>query len=129
TLRGFPTWILGINPNEVEDRVGRQEDAERIRSMIIAYQVEAVDVLYTYFAQKAQPSPALDTEQQVIEAASPAIATRPVSSAVFVAPMDEPGQEATHSERATYHEMMSQWHRHQADLHSQAWRRETEQTL
>jgi hypothetical protein len=44
TLRGFPVWILGINPNEIKD--------ERRREMIIAYQVEAVDVLYNHFSKR-----------------------------------------------------------------------------
>src|SRR6266702_1789101 len=50
TLRGFPTWILGIHPNEVKEDAAHPEEAERIRQMIIAYQVEAVDVLYSHFA-------------------------------------------------------------------------------
>jgi hypothetical protein len=54
TLRGFPTWILGINPNEVKEDPEHPQKAERIRQMIVAYQVEAVDVLYHYFAQKTQ---------------------------------------------------------------------------
>jgi len=50
TLRGFPTWILGIHPSELKD--DNPEEAARVRQMIIAYQVEAVDVLYNHFAQK-----------------------------------------------------------------------------
>ncbi len=33
TLRGFPAWVLGIIPNEVKN--------ERLRSLVIAYQIEA----------------------------------------------------------------------------------------
>ena len=40
--------------------------------------------------------------------------------------MEEPRPEATHRERATYHELMSVWHRHQADQHAQAWRDEVD---
>src|SRR5258708_5049252 len=54
TLRGFPTWILGIHPGDVKDDPAQPGRAERIRQMIIAYQVEAVDVLYNHFALKAQ---------------------------------------------------------------------------
>ena len=56
TLRGFPTWILGINPNEVKEDPKHPDQAEHIRQMIIAYQVEAVDVLYRHFANKLRPT-------------------------------------------------------------------------
>jgi hypothetical protein len=46
--------IPGINPSEVENN--NPEEAERIRQMIIAYQVEAVDALYNHFAQKGHVS-------------------------------------------------------------------------
>jgi P22_AR N-terminal domain len=48
TLRGFTPWVLGLNPNEVQDEEKPQE-AERIRALIIAYQTEAKDVLYEHF--------------------------------------------------------------------------------
>ncbi len=44
TLRGFPVWILGINPKEVKD--------ERLKEMIVTYQVEAIDVLYNHFSKR-----------------------------------------------------------------------------
>lgn len=101
TLRGFPTWILGINPGEVQ---GETEEAEHIRQMIIAYQVEAVDVLYQYFANKgtlALPEP----------------------RAIIVQPLEEPGPNASDEELASYHETMSLWHRWKADYHMQEWRK------
>jgi hypothetical protein len=105
TLRGFPTWILGINPGEVK---GDTEEAEHIRQMIIAYQVEAVDVLYAHFANKMRPA-------------------LPEPRAAIVQPMIEPGPEASHEEKATYHETMSLWHRWQADYHMQKWRKEVQE--
>src|SRR5439155_22199007 len=37
TLRGFTPWVLGLNPNEVQDE-NNPKKAERIRTVIRAYQ-------------------------------------------------------------------------------------------
>ncbi len=70
TLRGFPTWILGIHPSEIKD--DDPEKAEYIRQMIIAYQVEAVDVLYNHFAQREHASLPESTAIVPAEPAKPA---------------------------------------------------------
>lgn len=92
TLRGFPTWILGIHPSEVENK--NPEEAERVRQMIIAYQVEAVDVLYNHFAQKGRTSL---PESTVIVSAEPVKPTVPQPDA----PSDI---------WIEYHQQMIQWH-------------------
>ena len=51
---------------------------------------------------------------------------QPGQGGVILAPVEEPGPEATHRQKAAYHELMSVWHRHQADLHAQAWRAEVD---
>jgi hypothetical protein len=112
TLRGFPTWILGLNPGEVKEDLKYPEQAERIRRMIIAYQVEAVDVLYNHFANKAQA--ALPTP-----AATAIVAERSVSLA--------PG--ADDQTLATYYESLSVWALWKASQHAQAWRGQVEERL
>lgn len=108
TLRGFSPWVLGINPNEVksEDPV----EAERIRTLIVAYQEEAKDVLYEHFVNKRRPALPVPHEAQV-----------PIEL------MEEPGPDASHAERATYHEVMALWHRWKADYYTQQWRGEVEE--
>lgn len=121
TLRGFPTWILGINPNEVEEDPEHPEQAEHIRQMIIAYQVEAVDVLYRHFSHKlhpAVPEPPAITHQPLAKTGSKVATLQPII---------EPGPDASHEEQATYHENMSLWHRWQADFHLQEWRKSIQQ--
>jgi len=100
TLRGFPVWILGINPNEVKD--------ERLKEMIIAYQVEAVDVLYNHFSKRRLAS----AESQAIVPAEP---TKPTP----------PQPEAPSSEWISYYQHMIQWHQWKQDM--EVWRNETEQ--
>jgi len=120
TLRGFPTWILGINPNEVKDDPSRLGHAEHIRQMIIAYQVEAVDVLYSYFAQKAHPAFPESREGR-------SMVREQVIQLEPMKPVQEPPSEASHAELATYHEAMALWHRWQADQYAQQWRGEIEE--
>jgi capsule polysaccharide export protein KpsE/RkpR len=98
TLRGFPTWILGINPSEVEGST--PEAVERIRQMIIAYQVEAVDVLYNHFSQKSRL--ALPESQAIVPA-------EPVKPAA-------PQQDAPHDEWITYYQQMARWHQQLQDI-------------
>ncbi len=87
TLRGFSPWVLGINPNEVKD--DDQQEAERIRALIIAYQEEAKDVLYEHFVSKGQATAALPAPAEPIR----------------------PGPEATRAERIAYsHEMRNEMH-------------------
>jgi hypothetical protein len=106
TLRGFSPWVLGINPGEV--RSADPEEDERIRTLIIAYQEEAKDVLYEHFVNKRRPF---------------ALPEPAETRAGLVIP-DEPETGASHEQLATYHETMALWHRYQADLHAQAWRNE-----
>ena|SRR2546421_554967 len=91
TLRGFPVWILGINPNEVKD--------ERLKEMIIAYQVEAVDVLYNHFSKRRLALP----ESQAIV---PSELVRPV----------EPTLDSSHDEWIVYHQQMTRWHQQLQDI-------------
>lgn len=108
TLRGFSPWILGINPGEVAEDPAHPERAEHIRQMIIAYQQEAIEVLYSHFMRKAESRPTL-----------------PISSTTTVILAEPPGappEGATHAELAKYHAAMSLWHRYQADLHAEEWR-------
>lgn len=112
TLRGFPTWILGINPGEVEEDPTQPGKAEQIRQMILAYQVEAVDVLYRHFAQKAQVRPAL---------------TAPTAATVIPAEPTKPAPEATRAERIAYYEDLEVWARWKANQEAQEWRGEVEE--
>jgi P22_AR N-terminal domain len=123
TLRGFPTWVLGINPNEVKEDPEHPEEVERIRQMIIAYQVEAVDVLYTHFAQKVQRPAAVPVaakgraaivgEQAIIE-------FEPVRP-------QEPEPNATEEELATYYEHLAVWAYWKASQYAQQWRGKVEE--
>src|SRR5437764_12760086 len=70
TLRGFTPWVLGLNPNEVQEEGNRQE-AERIRALILAYQTEAKDVLYEHFVNKRPLTP--PDAGTVIPAQTPAL--------------------------------------------------------
>lgn len=119
-LRSVPYWLTGID----HKRVRPEMQAEVLR-----YQSEAVDVLYTW-AQQPKALPAPDVKQQAIESAtSITIAERSEVYSTILAPIEEPGPEATHRERTDYHELMSVWHRRQADLHAQAWRMEVEERI
>lgn len=102
TLRGFSPWVLSINSGEVKADSPAEE--ERIRTLIIAYQEEAKDVLYEHFVSRRPALPA-------------------PSTAVFAEP-SAPPPGATHAELATYHAAMSLWHRWKADLHAEEWRGE-----
>ncbi len=107
TLRGFPTWILGINPGEVEEDPEHPEKAEHIRQMIIAYQVEAVDVLYNHFAQKVRP-------------ALPAPETATISAEPLAKPQEP--EEADDQTLTTYYEDLAVWALWKASQHAQQWR-------
>jgi len=104
TLRGFTPWVLGLNPNEVQDE-GNPQEAERIRALIIAYQTEAKDVLYEYFVNKRR-------------------LTLPSGAVIPVEPMQpqEPEAEATDAEKATYYENLAVWALWKASQHAQRWR-------
>jgi len=109
TLRGFPTWILGINPSEVEGNT--PEEAERVQQMIIAYQVEAVDVLYNHFAKKgylALP------ESRAVVLAEPA---KPI----------QPQLDAFDDTWIEYYEQMARWHHWRKDM--QTWKESTDTRL
>ncbi|GHO88225.1 phage antirepressor N-terminal domain-containing protein [Dictyobacter formicarum] len=113
TLRGFPVWILGINPHEVADGDDPQR-AAHIREMIIAYQLEAVDVLYQHFAAKdrlALPAPTVEARTVIVPAAEP------------MKPQQEPPQGATDEELASYYEDLAVWAYWKAKQHAQAWRK------
>jgi hypothetical protein len=122
-LRSLAYWLTGIDHKRTRPEL--QEE-------ILRYQCEAVDALYTWAGQRPRALPAPAAEPQVIEApggTSTAIAARPGPGGAVLAPVDEPGPEASARDKAAYHELMSVWHRHQADLHAQAWRGEVEQQL
>ena len=113
TLRGFPTWILGINPNEVKEDPEHPKEAARMREMIIAYQVEAVDVLYRHFAQQVQ------ARQQLREPAS--TSTTVVPAEPLAEPI-KPAEEAANEEKATYYENLAAWALWMAAQHNHQWR-------
>jgi hypothetical protein len=104
TLRGFTPWVLGLNPNEVQDE-GNPQEAERIRALIIAYQTEAKDVLYEHFVNKRR----LTLSGGAVIPAAPA---QP----------QEPEAEATDAEKATYYENLAVWALWKASQHAQRWR-------
>lgn len=113
-LRSLAYWLTGID---------HKRTRSEMQDEILKYQVEAVDALYTWAGQRPRALPA-PTEQQTIESSSSTAIAR--HEGVSIVPMEEPGPEATHRERATYHELMSVWHRHQADQHAQKWRDEVD---
>ncbi len=115
TLRGFSPWILGINPNEVEEDSNNRGQAERIREMIIAYQVEAIDVLYSHFMQKAARISAAPSESRTIIIP----ATKP----------QEPGPEADDQELTAYYEDVAIWAQWKASQHAQKWRSQVQGQL
>lgn len=102
-LHAVAYWLATIDAKRVRDEA---------RPDVVKYQKEAVDVLYAW-AQQPRSLPALTEPQAHV-------------SSTLIAPIVEPGPEATHREHAAYHELMSVYHRHQADLHAQAWREEVD---
>ena len=103
TLRGFSPWVLGMNPNEVKS--DNPAEDQRIRTLIIAYQEEAKDVLYEHFVnRKSRLALPGDT-----------------STVLPIEPI-KPVQEATDEERATYYENLALWARWKADQYAQRWR-------
>lgn len=91
TLRGFPTWILGIHPSEIKNE--NSEKAEHVRQMIIAYQVEAVDVLYNHFAQKERASLPESAAIVLAEPVKPTVPQPDAPSNIWI----------------EYHQQMIQW--------------------
>ncbi len=67
-----------------------------------------MDVLYNHFAAKSR-------------------SILPEPQATIVQPMEDPGADADHAEKSTYHETMTIWHRWQADYHMQQWRKEVQE--
>jgi P22_AR N-terminal domain len=118
TLRGFPTWVLGINPNEVKEDPEHPEEAGHIRQMIIAYQVEAVDVLYTHFAQKAQRPVALT---ELAEGRAVIIGERTITEFEPAKPQ-ELASNAMEEELITYYEKLAVWAHWKASQYAQQWR-------
>jgi len=110
TLRGFSPWVLGMNPNEVKSN-NLGED-ERIRTLIVAYQEEAKDVLYEHFVNRSN-RPALPTREEHSPVVLP---MEPIK------PLQEPEPEATDEEQATYYENLALWARWKADQYAQRWR-------
>lgn len=106
TLRGFSPWVLGINPNEVKS--GNPVEDQRIRTLIVAYQEEAKDVLYEHFVRRRSilPTPSEGT----------LVPAQPIK------PAQEPGPEATDEEQATYYENLALWARWKANQYAQQWR-------
>jgi hypothetical protein len=118
-LRSLAYWLTGID---------HKRTRPEMQNEILKYQCEAVDVLYTWAGQHSRTL-ATPAGQQMLEAPGtviPHIAQPVEGQGIVLAPLHEPGTEATHHEKAAYHERMSVWHRHQADLHAQAWRNEVQ---
>lgn len=110
TLRGFSPWILGINPNEVEEDPEQPEQAEHIREMIIAYQQEAIDVLYSYFMRRSESRPALAESRALVVPAEPL--TEPI----------KPAEDAPDEEQSAYYEDLAVWAWWKAAQHNRQWR-------
>jgi len=100
TLRGFSPWVLGLNPGEVKS--DNPAEDERIRTLIVAYQEEAKDVLYEHFVSKGR-----------ISAAAAAI--------VSIEPI-KPESEASDDEKAAYYENLASWALRMAGQYAQRWR-------
>jgi hypothetical protein len=118
-LRSVPYWLTGIDHKRVRSEM--QEE-------VLRYQCEAVDALYAWAQQpRALPAPGSQAiPAELAENTGTTAMARSGPEGAVLAPIEEPSQEATHREKAAYHELMSVWHRHQADLHVQAWRSEVE---
>lgn len=108
-LRSLAYWLTGID---------HKRTRPEMQDEILRYQCEAVDALYMWAGQRTKALPA--STEHAIQAPG----TREQSQRYTIMPPDEPGPEAPHREQAAYHEYLSIWHRHQADLHAQAWRGE-----
>jgi P22_AR N-terminal domain len=120
-LRSVPYWLTGIDHKRVRPEMQQE---------VLRYQCEAVDVLYSWAQQPRALPPAPTAELQAIESSGTSTAIeQPGPGGAILAPMEEPGPEASHAEKATYHEMMSLWHRYQADQHVQQWRSEVNARL
>lgn len=98
TLKGFPVWMLTINPNEAQD--------EHMRTLILAYQQEAKDVLYQHFVNKARTYPVLPAANSMV------LPTEPV----------QPPSEANDQTLATYYEDLAVWALWKASQHARQWR-------
>ncbi len=114
-LRSVAYWLATIDAKRVR---------EEIRPDIVRYQKEAVDALYMW-AQS--PRVVASSSQQRMIAAQTITTSSVVFPAELAGPMQEPGLDASHTDRATYHEIMSVWHRSQADYHLQQWRGEVDE--
>ncbi len=101
TLKGFPVWMLTINPNEAQD--------EHIKSLIVAYQEEAKDVLYQHFVNKARAHPTLPAPSNATTVIQP---TEPM----------KPAPEADDQTLMTYYEDLAVWALWKASQHGQQWR-------
>ena len=109
TLRGFPTWILGIHPSEIKDE--NPEKAEHVRQMIIAYQVEAVDVLYNHFAQKERTSLPKSAAIVLAEPVKPTVPQPDAPSDIWI----------------EYYQQMIQWHQWKQDMETRVQKVEQRQ--
>lgn len=102
TLRALPFWLAGIAPGKV---------APEVRPVILAYQLEVVDVLYKHFSQRP---PQLTPPPDLVPATP---ITQP----------EAPERGAPLSEWKTYHEGMVAWIEWQADI--ETWRGSVEHRL
>ena len=117
-LRSLSYWLIGIEVKRVR---------EDLREGVLRYQREALDVLYQWAAQRslsllAPTSPVV--ESLPLPTTTAIVQTGPGEA--ILAPIDDPGPEANHSDKAKYHETMSVWHQLQANQHAQAWRDEVD---
>jgi hypothetical protein len=102
TLRALPFWLAGIAPGKV---------APEVRPVILAYQLEVVDVLYQHFSQRP---PQLTPPPDLVPATP---ITQP----------EPPERGAPLSAWKTYHEGMVAWIEWQADI--ETWRGSVEHRL
>src|SRR5205807_2067690 len=102
--------ILGINPGEVEEDPDGPEKAAHIREMILAYQQEAIDVLYTHFMRKAAQRPAVLPE------------SRAVIPAESLTEPQKPESGANDHALTCYYEDLAVWALWKARQHVQQWR-------
>ena len=95
TARALPFWLAGINTSRL---------TPDLEPVILAYQLEAVDALYRYFAERPR------------ELTAP----RELVPSEPIARPEKPDKDAAAELWADYHERMAAWIRWQADI--SAWR-------
>jgi hypothetical protein len=95
TIRALPFWLAGLNTSRL---------APELEPAILAYQLEAVDVLYRHFAERPRE----------LSAPRELVPSEPIERP------QKPDNDAAAEAWADYHERMAAWIRWQADI--SAWR-------